>query len=471
MTSTCVEIWNKCLRFIEDNIPSESFNTWFRPLKACDFSNDVLTLESPNQFYCEYIDANYANILGAAVKKVIGINGKIVYQVLVCSTDGSSEFVHGVAKEDTRNVPVMPQIPQQGGTIPNPFVVPGLKRMEIDSQLKPECTFDNFVEGECNRIARSAGLAIADKPGKTAFNPLLIYSSTGLGKTHLCHAIGLKVKHTFPDKIVLYVQTEQFVNQYVSACKNKALNDFIHFYQMIDVLIIDDIQFLSGKTRTQETFFHIFNHFHQNGKQLVLTSDKRPIDLADMETRLLSRFKWGLSVDLQMPDETTRAAIIRSKLYNDGVQWPDEVVDFLAANVKTNVRELEGVVVSITARSLFARRQVTLELAQEVLEQFVRNSKSELSVSYILEVVCDFLAVSKDDVFKTSRKRQIVEARQLTMFFAKKYTKESLAMIGQECGNKDHSTVIHACKTVQNRIETDKQFKNIVLELEKKISL
>jgi chromosomal replication initiator protein len=355
--------------------------------------------------------------------------------------------------------------------IPNPFIIPGLKKIKINSQLNENYSFDNFIEGDCNRLARSAGYAVASNPGKTAFNPLLIYSNVGLGKTHLAQAIGLEVKTNFPEKTVLYITSEQFTNQYIDAVKNNSQNDFVHFYQMIDVLIIDDIQFLIKKEKTQEVYFHIFNHLHQTNKQLIITSDKPPVEMEGMNTRLLSRFKWGLSADLQVPDLETRIAIIGKKLYKDGVEMPTDVIEYLAYSITTNIRELEGALISILAQSSLNKKAITLDLARKMIDKFVKNTSREISIDYIQKIVCDYFGLPLESLNSKTRKREIVQARQLAMYFSKKLTKASLATIGLHCGNKDHATVLHACRTVNNLIETDKQFRNYVEELDKKITL
>jgi len=321
MKNKCVEIWDKCLSIIEDNIPPQSYNTWFAPINPINFDNDVLTIQVPSQFFYEWLEEHYITLLRKTIRMVIGSGASLEYSVIVDnnSTDKSKSYAvkyPATDKKATQNNQVsMPLDLNKGKTrdIPNPFIIPGLKKLKVESQLVDTYSFDNFIEGECNRLARSAGWAISENPGKTAFNPLLVYSSVGLGKTHLAHAIGLQVKKNFPEKIVLYVKTDQFINQYIDSVRNNNQNDFVHFYQMIDVLIIDDIQFIAGKEKTQDVFFHIFNHLHQNNKQLVLTSDKPPVELKGMEPRLLSRFKWGLAADLQMPDLETRISILRKK--------------------------------------------------------------------------------------------------------------------------------------------------------------
>jgi chromosomal replication initiator protein len=369
----------------------------------------------------------------------------------------------------TKNPPVSMPIDLNNNSIKNPFILPGLKKLNVESQLNPNYSFDNLVEGDCNRLARSAGFAVANKPGGTAFNPLLIYGGVGLGKTHLANAIGLEIKRNFPNKTVLYVQSEKFCHQFVDAVKNNSHNDFIHFYQMIDVLIIDDVQFFAGKEKTQDIFFQIFNHLHQTGKQLVLTSDKSPIELIGLEQRLLSRFKWGLSADMQVPNLETRIAILEKKIYADGIDMPKEVIEYLAYNITTNVRELEGALISLVAQSTLNRKAITLELARQMIDKFVKNTTREISIDFIQKIVSDYFNLPLELLKSKTRKREVVQARQIAMFFAKNMTKSSLASIGLQCGGKDHATVLHACRTVNNLMETDKKFRVYIDEIEKKI--
>jgi chromosomal replication initiator protein len=352
----------------------------------------------------------------------------------------------------------------------NPFVIPGIRNLQIESQLNPNYTFENFLEGDSNRLGRSAGIAVSNKPGGTSFNPLLIYGGVGLGKTHLAHAIGVDVKQKYPDRTVLYISAEKFTQQYVDSVKKNTRNDFIHFYQIIDVLIVDDVQFLSGKSGTQDVFFHIFNHLHQNGKQVVLTSDKAPIDMQDIEQRLLSRFKWGLSAELQSPNYETRFSILKNKLYRDGVEIQDEVIEFVAKNINSNIRELEGAIISLIAQSSFNKAEITVELAKEVINKFVKNNRREVSIDYIQKVVSDYFQMDIQTLQSKTRKRHIVQARQIAMYFAKKFTKASLASIGTQIGRRDHATVLHACKTVDNLSFTDKQFRKYVEDLNQKLS-
>jgi chromosomal replication initiator protein len=479
MKKNCKAVWENCLKVIKDNISHQSFKTWFEPIKPVKIEDNVLTIMVPSQFFYEWLEEHYITLLKKTIKKELGSDGRLEYSIIMENNHNSNSQPYTVnfptsLRKATANPAVNMPIDLNRGSskeIPNPFIIPGLKKIKVNSQLNENYSFENFIEGDCNRLARSAGFAVASNPGKTAFNPLLIYSNVGLGKTHLAHAIGLEVKENFPEKTVLYVTSEQFTNQYIDAVKNNNQNDFIHFYQMIDVLIIDDIQFLVKKEKTQEVYFHIFNHLHQNNKQLIITSDKPPVEMEGMNARLLSRFKWGLSADLQVPDLETRIAIIEKKLYKDGVEMPKDVVEYLAYSITSNVRELEGALISILAQSSLNKKAINLELAKKMIDKFVKNTSREISIDYIQKIVSDYFGLPLEAIHSKTRKREIVQARQLAMYFSKKLTKASLATIGLHCGNKDHATVLHACRTVNNLIETDKQFRNYVEEIDKKITL
>jgi chromosomal replication initiator protein len=379
--------------------------------------------------------------------------------------------IPGSSSNGTKNDPVSMPVDLNSSTIKNPFIIPGLRKMNVDSQLNINYTFDNYIEGECNRLARSAGFAVSNKPGGTSFNPLLIYGSVGLGKTHLAHAIGIQIKNNFPEKTVLYVSSEKFTQQFIDSIKNNSQNDFVHFYQMMDVLIIDDVQYFAGKEKTQDVFFHIFNHLHQTGKQLILTSDKAPVEMQGMEQRLLSRFKWGLSADLQVPELETRIGILQKKLYADGIELPKDVIEYLAYSITSNVRELEGALISLLAQSSLNKKAITIDLAKLMIDKFVKNTAREVSIDYIQKVVCDYFELPIELLKSKTRKREVVQARQIAMYFAKTMTKSSLANIGAHCGGKDHATVLHACRTVNNLMDTDKRFKAYITELDKKISI
>ena len=477
MNDRFVEIWNNCLEIIRENTRPQSYKTWFEPIKPVVYEDDmnVLTIQVPSQFFYEYLESQYITLLKLAIQKILGPTGRLKYSIVMDNYGSDHPLDIKVPTTDrTNTVNPAVRVPinfddEQNKQVLNPFVLPGINKIKVESQLNENYSFDNFIDGDCNRLARSAGLAVAEKPGKTAFNPLFIYSQTGLGKTHLCHAIGLETKKLHPNLIVLYVNAEQFIQQFVSTSrKSDTRSDFVRFYQMIDVLIIDDIQFLSGKEKTQDAFFHIFNHLQQNGKQLIFASDKAPSEIQEVEQRLLSRFKWGLSADLQTPDVETRVRILKRKAFNDGIELPEEVVDYVASRV-TNIREMEGLFISLIAQSSLNKKAITMDLARQLVERFVHNSTQEVSIEYIVNVVCNHLNIATEEFYSKSKKREMVQARQLAMHFAKKYTKCSLATIGQQCGGKDHATVIHALKTVSNLLETDKQFRTLASEIEKNI--
>ena len=475
MIRTAETVWSSCLEFIKDNVKPQAYKTWFMPIVPVKLSDSFLTIQVPSEFFYEWLEEHYISLLSVALKRELGPEGKLRYDIKL-QNNYSSNMVQSKNVPSSNRPPLKPQsvtvkTTQASREVKNPFVIPGLQKVKVESNLNPTYNFDNFMEGDSNRLGRSAGMAVANKPGGTSFNPLMIYGGVGLGKTHLAHAIGVQVKEKYPDKTVLYVSTEKFIQQYTDAVvKNNNKNDFLHFYQMIDVLIVDDIQFLSGKSKTQDAFFQIFNELHQNGKQVILTSDKAPVDMQDIENRLLSRFKWGLSAELQAPDYETRVAILKNRLYRDGVEVPEEIVEYIAKNIKSNVRELEGVVISLIAQASFNKREYSIDLARTIVDKFVKNTKKEVSVEYIQKVVSKYFEIDLATLQSKTRKRHIVQARQLAMYFSKKLTKSSLASIGAQIGKRDHATVLHACKTVDNLYSTDKQFKKYVEDLTKKLS-
>ncbi len=470
-------VWSNCLSIIKDNIDHQSFKTWFDPIKALKIDDNVLTIQVPSQFFYEWLEEHYINLLRKTIKKELGLNGRLEYSIVMDNAVNKQDQYSIIiptsnrSAKNNQDVSMPINLSSSSKTIPDPFIIPGIQKVKVNSQLVERYSFENFIEGDCNRLARSAGLAIGKNPGKTAFNPLFIYSKVGLGKSHLAHAIGLEVKNNFPEKTILYVTADQFMAQYIESVRNNNQTDFTNFYQLIDVLIIDDIQFLAGKDKTQDVFFHIFNQLHQRSKQLVITSDKPPVDIEGMEPRLLSRFKWGLTADLQLPDLETRIAILQKRLYNDGITMPENVIEYLAYSIISNIRELEGAMISVLAQASLNKKEINLDLVRQIVDNFVRNTNKEISIDYIQKIVSEYFGLSIDQMNSKTRKRNIVQARQLAMFFAKTHTKTSLTSIGLHCGNKDHATVLHACKTVQNLIETDKEFKSYADDLEKKIKL
>lgn len=468
-------VWSNCLKLIKDNINAQSFKTWFEPIKPLKLEDKVLTIQVPSQFFYEWLEEHYVGLLKKALEKELGPGSKLEYNIIVENSGSKSSRAYTInvptrnssgKKSNEVGVPL-----NLNSNIHNPFIIPGLKKLNIDSQLNPNYTFESFIEGDCNRLARSAGFAVANKPGGTAFNPLMIFGGVGLGKTHLAHAIGNRIKEISNNKSVLYVSSEKFINQYVESCKNGNNNDFVNFYQLVDVLIVDDVQFFAKKEKTQEIFFQIFNHLHQNGKQLILTSDRAPRDMKDVDERLLSRFKWGLTADLQTPDLDTRISILEHKMYQDGIKLSPEVVEYVAHNIDSNIRELEGALISLLAQASLNRKEIDLDLAKKMMKNFVKNASREISIEYIQKLVSDYYTLTVDQLKSKTRKREIVQARQISMYFAKQLTKASLKNIGMHFGGRDHSTVIHACQTVNDLIDTDKKFRSDVDELSKRIKI
>ena len=474
MSKNLYEIWDECLAMIRENVPPQAYSTWFEPIKPVDFKNGLLTIQVPSDFFYEFLETHYIKVIKATIRKVLGPEGKLEYSIMMDNNVNKPVVVKqpSVDRTNTKNPPKQIQIDFENteSKILNPFALPGIKKVNIESNLNENYCMENFVVGDCNRVAYEAGLAVSKNPGRTAFNPMFVFSPTGMGKTHICQAIGLETKKHHPELTVLYVNAEQFLMQFQASCRNNSSkssrDDFVHFYQMIDVLIIDDIQFLSGKPKTQDTLFHIFNHLQQTGKQLIFTCDKPPAEIKDMEQRLISRFKWGLSAEMSLPDVETRRNILKRKAYNEGVELPEDVVNYIAEHIKTNIREMEGFLISLIAQSSLNRKSITISLAKQMVERFVNNSNREITITYIINAVCEEMGTSQADFFTKSRKRNIVQARQLSMYFSKKYTKAPLITIGEQCGGKDHATVIHALKTVANLLDTDKQFRAIADKIE-----
>ncbi|MDR2887868.1 MAG: chromosomal replication initiator protein DnaA [Bacteroidales bacterium] len=476
MNKSHIDIWNNCLQIIKDNLPPVSYKTWFEPIIPLKIEKNVLTIQVPSQFFYEYLEEQYIEILRKTLRREIGAEAKLEYYVVMDNASYTNGKPHTVRypsrnKTEINNKPLHVPFEATQSSIRNPFIIPGIKKVHFDPKLNSDYNFNNYVEGECNRLARSAGVAVGNNPGGTAFNPLMIYGDSGLGKTHLAQAIGILVKEKHPDKTVLYVNANKFQTQFTESIRNNNKNDFLHFYQMIDVLILDDVHEFAGKEKTQDSFFHIFNHLHQSGKQLILTSDRPPVELQGMEQRLLSRFKWGLQADLQKPDYETRLAILKQKAYNDGIELPDEIFDFLAINITNNIRELEAALISLYAQSTLNKKEITLDLAKSMVEKLVNTVKREITIDDIQKAVCDYYKISVDLMQGNTRKREIVQARQVSMFFSKSLTKASLASIGSHIGGKDHATVLHACKTVNNLIDTDKHFRNQITEIEKRLKI
>ena len=458
-TETYREVWQDCLDRLRLSITEEEFVKWFKPIWPIGFDGSNLRLRVPNESFVVNIEKQYLAHLRPIISELYGADTQLHYAVPRATQQPRVETSTTAVPEFAR--------PIDTAKIKNPFAIPGMRRIIIDPQLNLNYTFDNHIEGECNRLARSAGMAVAVSPGTTAFNPLYIYGDSGLGKTHIVQAIGHEVRQRHPELQVLYVSMNKFQAQFQTAYKNGDITDFIHFYQTIDVLIIDDIQELTGKTGTQNVFFNIFNHLQLAGKQLILTSDKPPVELKDIEERLLTRFKWGLSAYLSVPDYETKVKIIRAKAKRLGANIPEDVVTYLAENISANVREIEGALSSLIANASFLGRKITISLAKDILKVYVKLTQREITIDHIVKVVCEYFEIDVDTFNSAKRTRDVAQARQVAMYLSKQHTKASLTVIGSSIGGRNHATVLHSCKAVADMMDTDKQFKLQIEEIER----
>ncbi|MEM6287233.1 MAG: chromosomal replication initiator protein DnaA [Bacteroidota bacterium] len=511
------DVWNECLGIIRDNISRQSFRTWFEPLRAVGLEEEdgalKLTVQLPSRFYYEWLEEHYFALLRKTIAKVLGPGGRLYYDIVIEREEpASGSGRRGVSMElpakPAVNVPppdgyrpppvelpegVTPPRPsgdvplggdQPGGRraarqaasaqaapLAHPFAMPGVQPIQVDPHLNNAYTFESFIEGDCNRLARSASWAIAQAPGQTSFNPFLIYGGVGLGKTHLIQAIGNFARANGHAKAVRYVSSEKFTAEFVQSIQNHRIAEFSAFYRGIDILIIDDIQFFGGKEKTQEEFFHIFNELHQQGKQIVLSADRPPKDIVGIEERLLSRFQWGLAADVQQPDFETRIAILKRQAKDDGTQVTDPVIEYVATHVKSNIRELEGALIRLQAHAALTSREIDLELAREVLRDLITEARPQLTIETIQSITCDYLDIPEDLVRARTRKREVVQARQVAMYFSKEITKHSLKTIGLHFGGRDHSTVIHAVRSVEDQIDTDPSFREMVGAIRKKLEM
>lgn len=459
------QVWNNCLMVIREHVTEQSYKTWFEPIIPYKLIDKRLIIQVPSQFFYEWLENNYVKVLRKALDYAIGKDGLLEYTIIV-DRNQAKEGAHVPVDKKVRQKKTAEKI-----TISSPFEINLPDDFQFDSQLNKSYTFSNFVIGACNQLAQAASYAIAQKPSVTAFNPLMIYGDVGLGKTHLVQAIGNYIEDEIAsDAKVLYCSSEKFTSQFISAIRDNSIQDFMNFYMMLDVLIIDDIQFLAGKEKTQETFFHIFNHLHQLGKQIVLTSDRPPRELSGMEDRLLSRFKWGLTADMQSPDLETRIAIIQNKLESEKAEMDWEVVEYLANNVDSNIRELEGVLNSLIVDSALLKREIDIELAKHRIKSLVEETQKIITVDKIIDVVTSHFGIKISEIKGKTRLRDIVLPRQIAMYLAKENTELSLKAIGYHFGGRDHSTVIHAIQTVNDLMSHDRELMLRVQEIREKLS-
>ncbi len=472
----CYVIWESCLRIIRENTTPDAFMTWFEPIIPHSFDGEALVLQVPSHFFYEYLEANFIKIMRKAIDIAIGTQGRLEYFI--------TENVQEVEQPKTPDNPILYNNPfkpygqnnyTNGQNNQSKQVVSSFSREMYESQkaiyataLNRFYSFDNFIEGDCNRLARSTGFAVADKPGVTAFNPLMLYGGVGLGKTHLMQAIGNHINGHFPGKEVVYVSADRFTDQLIDALKHNRGDAFKQFFMQLDVLMIDDVQFLAGKEKTQEIFFSIFNQLHLSGKQIIMTSDRPPAELTGLEDRLLTRFKWGLTTDLKQPDLETRMAIIHRKLDERNQTLPDNIIDYLVHSIDSNVRELEGAINSLSGLSENGM-PVTMELAKQIVEQIVQVTESkQAGIEEVQRVVSDYFNIQVDELKDKTRKKEIVIARQIAMYFAKEYTGFSLKSIGYHFGGRDHSTVIHAIQAVTDMIQEKREIRMYVEDIDKK---
>ena len=450
-----ISIWKSCLLKIKENVSMMTYNTWFLPIKPIELIDSTLKVQIPSQFFWEWIDEHFNALITRSITDVLGKEAKLTY---VIAEDMS--FVDGRENSSEGSV-----------STATPIYKPKPKH-SFEANLNLRYTFDNFIKGEGNQLARAAAGAISDNPGGTSFNPLFLYGGVGLGKTHLMQAIGNQIAKNFPEKKVIYLSSDIFTVEFVESIQTNRVNEFSNFYRSMDVLIIDDIQFLIGKEKTQDLFFHIFNTLHQSRKQIILSSDKPPKDLKGLDERLISRFQWGLTADIQPPELETRIAILKRKAETYGMLVSNEILEYIATNITSNIRELEGCLIKLLASVSLNSKEITFDLARKTVKEIATDRKtSTLTIETITKVVCEHLGVAENKIRDKTRKKEIVLARQIAMFFAKELTLSSLKTIGLHFGGRDHSTVIHACNTIEEYNSKDFSFGKILEEIRSKIEI
>jgi chromosomal replication initiator protein len=465
-----VAAWQQCLSLIIPAVGEQAFQTWFQPIVPVQLTGNILVIQVPNYFFYEWLEEHYVHILKRAIVQVLGLQGKLEYSIVVDQNNGMQPY--------TLNIPQNIQAPQLQRPLRNSMgqtaVVSGSNKELFDSNLNPRYTFYSFIEGECNRLARAAGMSVASKPGFTAFNPFLVYSGVGLGKTHLIQAIGNEIQRLHPRHQILYITSEDFITQFVDALKLGEVRHFIRQFQKADTLIIDDVQFFAGKDKSQEQFFHIFNHLHQNGKQIIMSSDCAPKDMKGLMERLLSRFKWGATIDLQVPDYQTRIAIVQTKLNAQGIQVPDDVVDFLAQHVTDNIRTLESVATTLALHYTIGKAELNLALAKSIVQKLcntgVQISERRFSVAQIQQMIAEHFYLKVSDLFSSSRKPELAVPRQIAMYLCAQFSDASNKVIASQFGGKDQSAISHACKSVHRKMQQDETYNKLIGALKAKLS-
>ena len=457
MNNSHQALWDNCLSLIRANVTEQQFKTWFAPLVFESYSETQheLLVQVPSMYVYEYLEQYYVGLLSKVLARVFGADVKLSYRIVeVKAHAGNDRDVTTDVESDG------PTIEVEAATRANqsPTTLDAATPQQLNPQLDPKKTFQNFIEGDSNKLPRTVGLSIAEHPGKSTFNPFFVFGPSGCGKTHLINAIGVRCKETYHQKRVLYVSARLFQVQFTDSVRHNTTNDFINFYQSIDVLIVDDIQEWMNSPKTLDTFFHIFNHLFRCGKQIILASDRPPVDLQGMKDRLLTRFACGLIAELEKPNVQLCIDILNAKCKRDGLKIPEDVIQFIAETANGSVRDLEGVVNSLMAYSIVYNSNIDMRLAERVIKRAVKVDNHPLTIDDILEKVCRHYGVNQQHVFSKSRKRDYVQVRQISMYLAQKYTKMPASRIGQLIGNRDHSTVIHSCNTVEQRLKVDKSF-------------
>lgn len=456
-------LWDNSLLLIKDSVTEQQYNTWFKPIVFESYkpSTKTLLVQVPSPFVYEYLEQNFVDLLSKVLHRNFGEGIRLTYRVVTDKEHKLSQDIEAdpddadmakQARERAQQAAAQPAAPQQ--------------QEDIDTQLDPKLTFNNYMEGDSNKLPRSVGLSIAEHPNTTQFNPMFIYGPSGSGKTHLVNAIGLKAKQMYPQKRVLYVSARLFQTQYTDAVLHNASNDFINFYQSIDMLIVDDIQEWAGKAKTLNTFFHIFNHLFRNGKRIILACDRPPVELKDMPDRLLTRFSCGLVCELEKPNIQLCVDILSNKIRRDGLKIPVDVISFIAQTCNGSVRDLQGAINGLLAYSIVYNSSIDIRLAERVIKRAVKVDDKPLTIDDIVETVCHYYNVTVTAVNSKSRKRDYVVARQVTMYLAQKYTKMPASRIGKLVGNRDHSTVIHSCSKVEERLKIDAGFSDELVSIE-----
>ena len=469
MNNSHQALWDNCLQLIQANVTEQQYKTWFAPIVFESYSEDTheLLVQLPSRYVFEYLEQYYVALLSKVLARVFGDNVKLNYRIV--EVKGRQHDV--VTEVESEGPSVIEQPAPSSRVNKSPTTLDSAMPQPLNPQLDPKKTFQNFIEGDSNKLPRTVGLSIAEHPGKSTFNPFFIFGPSGCGKTHLINAIGVRCKETYPQKRVLYVSARLFQVQYTDSVRHNTTNDFISFYQSIDVLIVDDIQEWMNSPKTLDTFFHIFNHLFRCGKQIILASDRPPVDLQGMKDRLLTRFACGLIAELEKPNVQLCIDILNAKCKRDGLKIPADVIQFIAETANGSVRDLEGVVNSLMAYSIVYNSNVDMKLAERVIKRAVKVDNHPLTVDDILEKVCRHYNVDMQHVSGKSRKRELVQVRQVSMYLAQKYTKMPASRIGHLIGGRDHSTVIHSCNMIEQRLKIDKAFSAELSSIENSFKL